>query len=340
MSQTVTKSRLFRGKRLGLALWGTEPVAVLAEHAALAERIGFDSVWVIDSQLLCRDVFITLAAILSRTTTLRAATGVTQPFTRHASVAAGAMATLAEMSGNRAILGVGTGFSSLGTIGLKQARIAEVERFVAATRALLAGEATPFDNGVSGRLTWYPPATQVPIVLAATGPRMTATAARIGDGVILHQGLSAGMVARGVGWVRDAAAGQACEISCWAPYSLGADPAEARERVRARVAGALINARADWFDGDERVAVERLQSTYDVHHHASAAAEHAALVPDSLVDRYALAGVGPDVAERLRALLDQPGVDRVIINPQVVGAGARPLPEVLRDFESRVLAHL
>ena len=37
---------MFRGKRLGLALWGTEPAAALAGHAALAESMGFDSVWV------------------------------------------------------------------------------------------------------------------------------------------------------------------------------------------------------------------------------------------------------------------------------------------------------
>jgi 5,10-methylenetetrahydromethanopterin reductase len=333
----------FRGKRLGLALWGTEPVAVMAGHAALAERIGFDSVWVIDSQLLCRDVFVTLAAILARTTTLRAATGVTQPFTRHVSVAAGAMASLAEMSGNRAIMGVGTGFSSLGTIGLRQARIAEVERFVAASRTLLGGGDAVFDNDVRGRLAFAADGLTVPIVLAATGPRMTRTAARIGDGVIVHHGLSADLVGRAVGWVRDGLAEvgpKDFEVSCWAPYSLGTDAAEARNRVRARVAGALMNAQPDWFDGAERAAVERLKQGYDIHHHASAAPDHAAGVPDSLVDRYALAGVAEDVAERLARLLDQPGIDRVILTPQVIGAGALPLPDVLRTFETMVLPRL
>ena len=77
---------IFRGKRLGLTMWGTEPVAAMVRHAVLAERIGFDSVWLIDSQLLCRDVTVSLTAILSATNTLRAATGVTQPVTRHVSV--------------------------------------------------------------------------------------------------------------------------------------------------------------------------------------------------------------------------------------------------------------
>ncbi len=60
---------------------------------------------------------------------------------------------------------------------------------------------------------------------------------------------------------------------------------EARDRIRGRVAGALMNAKPDWFDGAERAAVEHLQSGYDVTHHAASAADHAAIVPDSLVDR-------------------------------------------------------
>ena len=79
--------------RLGLALWGTEPVARLASHARLAEELGFDSVWVIDSQLLCREVYITLAAISAATRKIRFGPGVTQPVTRHSSVTASAMAT-------------------------------------------------------------------------------------------------------------------------------------------------------------------------------------------------------------------------------------------------------
>ncbi len=326
-----------RGKRLGLALWGTEPVAALAEHAALAERIGFESVWVIDSQLLCREVTITLAAILARTTHLRVATGVTQPITRHASVMASAMATLDEMFPGRTIMGIGTGFSSLRTIGLPQARIATVEAYIATVRALLRGNGADF-GGTRGRLAWVDKPLNVPIVVAATGPRMTRSAAEHADGVILHQGLSPELLARGVALTRES--GRTIEVSCWAPYSMGANAAEARDRVRARVAGALINARPEWFDGAERAAVERLHAEYDVRHHAGAEPEHAAIVPDSLVDRYALAGAPADLRAQFARLLDQPGLDRIILTPQVTGPGAMPLDTVLRAFDTDVLSRL
>lgn len=308
----------------------------MADHAALAERVGFESVWVIDSQLLCRDVFVTLAAILARTTTLRAATGVTQPVTRHVSVVAGAMATLHEMSGGRAILGVGSGFSSLGTIGLPQARIATVEAFVAGARDLLAARDVAFTDTTRGRLTWLDAPLAVPIVVAATGPRMTRTAARIGDGVILHQGLSDGAIARATGWIGDAVV----ERSCWAPYCLAPTRQEAYDRVRPRVAGALATAPLDWYHGEDRDAVARLKAAYHIEDHASAMPDHAALVPDRLIPDHALAGDAEQVVERLRALLDNPAIDRVILTPQVTGPGARPLPEVLRELESKIINRL
>ena len=315
----------------------------MAQHAALAERIGFDSVWVIDSQLLCREITVTLTAILAATTDLLAATGVTQPVTRHASVTASAMATLAELSGNRAILGIGTGFSSLRTIGLKAARIAEVEAYADTVRRLLRGDTVAFSDGTEGRLSWPAAPVDVPIVLAATGPRMTRAAARCSDGAILHHGLAPDLLNRALAWFDAGAAGRdraAMQVSCWAPYCLGATPAEARDRIRTRVAGALVNARPDWFECAERAAVEALRAGYNVSHHASAAAEHAAAVPDSLVDRYAVAGTAAEVRDQLARLLDQPGVDRVILNPQIVGPGARPLPTVLRELETDVLPYL
>ena len=326
---------MFRGKRLGLALWGTEPVAALARHAALAERIGFDSVWVIDSQLLCREVTVTLAAILLATTKIRAATGVTQPVTRHASVMASAMATLSELSGGRAIMGIGTGFSSLRTIGQSQAKIADVERYVGDVRALLRKDPVAF-AGTAAALSWLDAPAPVPIIIAATGPRMIRTAGRIADGVILHHGVSPDLIARALGWLD----GASVEVSCWTPYSLGGDATEARDRIRGRVAGALINAKPDWFSGEEREAVERLQAGYDVGHHAASAAGHAATVPDSLVDRYAIAGTASEVQAQLRRLLDTPGVDRVILNPQIVGPGSKPLETVLREFEQKILPGL
>lgn len=332
-----------RGKQLGVALWGNEPAPRLAAHAELAENIGVESLWAIDSQLLCRDVTVTLTACLMATKRLKLATGVTQPVTRHPSVVAGMVATLDELARGRVILGVGTGFSSLRTIGRRAARIAEVETFVDAVRRLLLQQAATFD-GVEAKLTWLDRRIDVPVVVAASGPRMTREAPRFADGLILHHGISDDLLSRAFGWLREGmgAVGRpkSCEVSVWVPYCLADNPTVARRAVRPRVAGALVQADPSQFTGAERAAVERLQASYNVAHHASAGPEHADLVPDSLIDRYAVAGTADDVRAGLIRLFDNPAVDRVILNPQMAGAGAPPLHAVLRDLEGKVLPGL
>jgi 5,10-methylenetetrahydromethanopterin reductase len=244
---------MIRGKRLGLALWGAEPVPRLVAHAQLAESIGLDSIWAIDSQLLCREVTVTLTACLAATTRLLVATGVTQPATRHPSVAASALATLHEMSGGRALMGVGTGFSSLRTIGLPAARIAEVEQFVGTVRRLLRQETVGF-GAVEGALAWLPSPVAAPIVVAASGPRMTRAAPRFADGVILHHGVSDALLTRALGWLREGVerAGRAgrqapFEVSVWVPYAFSSDPRAARDSIRPRVAAAVVQADAAQF---------------------------------------------------------------------------------------------
>jgi 5,10-methylenetetrahydromethanopterin reductase len=331
--------------RLGLALWGTEPAASLAAHARLAEELGFDSVWVIDSQLLCREVYITLAAIAAATTRIKFGTGVTQPVTRHVSVTASAMATLQEMSGGRALLGIGLGFSSLGTIGLGKARIATMERHIADVRALLRGEAVMFENDVAGRMGWLAGPVPIPVHIAASGPRMTRTAGRVADGAILLQGVDPAFVARGVANVAVGAreAGKlpaAVEVSCWTPVGLHADHDSALAQVRARAAAAIKNADPDWFEGDEREFVRRLRAEYDTTRHASPSSPHSAAVPAGLIARYAVAGTQGEFREQLARLLAQPGLDRVIFNPQVAGPGALPVDELLRGLARDVLPHV
>jgi 5,10-methylenetetrahydromethanopterin reductase len=334
---------MIRGKQVGLALWGAEPVPRLVAHAQLAESIGLDNIWVIDSQLLCREVTVTLAACLAATTRLHVASGVTQPATRHPSVAASALATLHEMSGGRALMGIGTGFSSLRTIGMPAAKLAEVETFVDTMRRLLRKQRVVF-GGTEAELAWLPAPIRAPIVVAASGPRMTRAAPRFADGIILHHGVSAELLNRALDWLREgterAGRSRPFNVSVWVPYALAADPRVARDSIRPRVAGALVQADPTQFHGAERAAVERLQASYDVGHHASAGPEHAAIVTDSLVDRYAVAGTSEEVCAGLGRLLDHPAVDRVILNPQISGAGAPSLEQVLRDLAREVLPAL
>lgn len=332
-------------KRIGLALWGNEPVQATAGHAELAERIGLDSVWLVDSQLICREVFVTLAACAVRTSRIRLATGVTVPRTRHPSVTASALATLSELSGGRVVLGVGTGNTSLRTIGERPATLAELEEFLAVLRALLASERARFATGAEGRIAWLDRPVSIPVYVAATGPRLTRAAARLGDGVILLQGIAPDLLAQGLALVADGAreGGRApgeVDVVCWVYIGLAQDAARARDRARARVAAALQMSRPEWFEGEDREVVARLHRDYDVFGHATSSPPHAATIPDHLVDRYAVAGTPAEVRERLQALAASPGFGQLVLSPQLAGEGALPIPDLLRLLDREVLPYL
>ena len=159
----------------------------------------------IDSQLICRDIFVTLAACLAATSRISLATGVTNPLTRHVSATASAIATLEEMHPGRVLAGVGTGFSSLRTIGMPAAKATELERFVVDLKALLRKDGVAFQNGVRGGMPWLQRPCPAQVVVAASGPKMTRLAARIADGAILLQGVAPDLLDRGIGWLADGA---------------------------------------------------------------------------------------------------------------------------------------
>ena len=102
------------------------------------------------------------------------------------------------------MLGLGVGNSAVGPIGLRRTRAAELREGVAMLRTLLSGAEWDFGGGVRSRLR--DPRPEVPIHLAASGPRNLRPAGEIADGVILLSGVSAATPAAAGARVRDGAA--------------------------------------------------------------------------------------------------------------------------------------
>jgi 5,10-methylenetetrahydromethanopterin reductase len=111
---------------------------------------------------------------------------------RHLVANAGAAATLAALAPGRVDVVVGAGFTSQAMIQKRPARWAEVEEYAVALRALLAGEEIDWDGGVialrPGGLTGVTVPVEVPIWVAAHGPKGFDVAARVADGVITNPG--------------------------------------------------------------------------------------------------------------------------------------------------------
>ena len=157
------------------------------ELIAEAERLGYHRAWLYDSPAIASDVWMALALAADRTSTIGLGPGVLVPSLRHPMTNATAIATLAAMAPGRVAVAIGSGFTGRYTLGKRPLRWASVEEYVVALRALLRGETVEWDGApirmlhTDGFVADRP--VEVELLIGADGPKGTAVAERVGDGV-------------------------------------------------------------------------------------------------------------------------------------------------------------
>jgi 5,10-methylenetetrahydromethanopterin reductase len=163
------------------------PAVGVAEEASDAEAMGYDRIGIWDSPSLFREPWVTLATVARATRSIRLGTWVTNPVSRHPVVTASAAATLDELAPGRVYVGIGAGGTGVWHLGLDAAKLAQLEEYVVAVRALLErGRATY--RGREPRLEWAE--RRIPMIVSAHGPASLRLAGRIGDGVIIGLGIT------------------------------------------------------------------------------------------------------------------------------------------------------
>lgn len=159
-------------------------------HIELAERLGYRYAFVYDSPTFLADPWMTLAQAAARTSRIVLGVSVVTPRLRHLAATAGAVATLRAMAPARAAIVLGTGFTSQLMIGKRPASWAQVEQYLVGLRRLLAGEEIEWDGAVvglrHGRFSGMRAGGDVPLWVAAHGPKGYEVAARLADGVVTH----------------------------------------------------------------------------------------------------------------------------------------------------------
>lgn len=168
--------------RRGVWLFPSRPVDELVEAIVAAEAGGLDEVWLADEGV-AREPVVVLAAAAARTSRIRLATGITTPVLRHPGAIAASLGTLDELSGGRAVLGLGVGgHLSLEPFGLRVERpVALLRDAIETARAVLGRETgdrySPPEHAM--------PSRDVPIWIGARGPQLVRLAARLADGLFL-----------------------------------------------------------------------------------------------------------------------------------------------------------
>lgn len=184
--------------KVGVALPMYEPLTgrvrslpEMGEDAELAERLGYDSLWVMDHIWVQRgqrrggghDPMVLLAYLAARTSRIQLGTLVLCNSFRHPGQMAREAAAVAAASGGRLILGVGAGWHQpeYDAFGFPfDHRVGRLEETLAVLGPLLAGERVSF-KGRHVRLTdasILTTAPAPPVWLAGSGERMRRLAAR------------------------------------------------------------------------------------------------------------------------------------------------------------------
>jgi 5,10-methylenetetrahydromethanopterin reductase len=306
-----------------LGLFPTEPPRRMVELIQLAETLGFGSVYLGDSQMIWREAYTILGAAALATSRLTLAAGVTNPITRDPAVVAAAAATLQELAPGRVLLGLGAGDSAVQTLGLKPARLADLERAIRTIRGLVGGETVAHPTSDAPiRLTYAQPGSRIPLYLAVSGPRIHRLAGRLADGAIVLVGTAPTLLAAarrelaaGAAEVGRDLAAERFRVVCWTPCSIQDDAAAARAAVKAHVARVLKRELPFPLDPAAQATVRQIRAEYEYYQHMIVGAEHAAAVPDGLVEQFAVAGTPHEVRDQLTRLATSGLVDEIALIP-------------------------
>jgi len=301
---------------VSLRVPGTSPMPELIELIQQVEAAGFDGAGILDSQLLCRDTFVTLGQAATATSRLTLFPAVTNPFTRHVSALAGAAATVEELAPGRTKVVIGTGYTSASTIGRRPGTLAEMRACIAGLRALLAGQSIDF-HGTPGRLGFAAGQRRVPILMAASGPKAIEMAGEVADGVMLLVGFHRGIVDAVLthldrGAKRSGRRVEDLEVIWAVRTGIAETTAEARRQARPTVVhSGIMSSRSRWLEHtglsipeyEIPAAVEKIYPDLSHAENWEEAIAATSFVPDEVIaqlcDALGLVGTPADIARRI-----------------------------------------
>ena len=169
------------------------PVEKLFRIAKVNEEAGFDSIWVPDHILfippgIVPEAWSTLAATAAVTEKAALGTCVSDPHRYHPAVLAQKVATVDQISGGRAILGLGAGEAmNLEPFGIEWKKpVSKLVEFVTIIRKLWSGEVLNHEGRFwrlkDAFLQVNPVKGRVPIYFGANGPRTLRLTGEMADG--------------------------------------------------------------------------------------------------------------------------------------------------------------
>jgi 5,10-methylenetetrahydromethanopterin reductase len=318
----------------------------MLETARAADAGGIDAIWASEDPEGW-DAFAALSAIAAVTRSAALGTSVTSPYQRHPNMLAASVATLDRLSGGRAVLGLGRGQpewhgAALGAdIGDPLTALRETIALLHAWQQPPHRASSPRDGHFAVR-EWervvHPLQERVPILLAAAGPKATALAGEVCDGVIFNLLTSHRVLRDVIPRVRDAATAAGRDASAlWFVLRSTVTVVASAEAERAALdrgkhhlalvatlPGMYRLYHVDGYDVpallDDVRAIMRTRETlaagggFPALRRAGDLAAARAMIPDDLIRELGIIGSPPEVREKLLTLASL-GVTHVGVAP-------------------------
>ena len=292
--------------RLGVAVRSDRDAPFITKFAAKAEALGFEGVWLAESY------HYPMAALIAAVTTrITIGTSVVPSHSRHPGLLAMEASTLDEISGGRFILGV----ASAPNVGKKQrgkmSWLASIRDALNITRPMLAGKEVDYDgpvHGINQSRLLVPPKRRVPVYVGtySWSPKTIAIAGELSDGVIYAWGVPA-QVRRAAEAITEGAARAGrdpseIDVASLVVMAVDDNEADARERCKPTIAVYAPSTYPDWLKVG-MITEDDAKPVLEAHERGGVEAA-ARAVPDSLVEKVAIAGNARYCRDRLAALAD------------------------------------
>jgi 5,10-methylenetetrahydromethanopterin reductase len=294
------------------------------ERAKRAEALGFEAIFFADSQMNNVDPYQAMALCAMNTNSIRFGTAVTNMVYRDPTITANSFATLNEIAGGRAIVGMGTGDGPVYSLGRRATKLVDFEKGLLVIRDLL------HDRGVDvaaskeregGNVQLKAGKRPVPIYISAEGPKTLRVAGRTCDGVILGTGFDKQIT----DWARLRIAEGAIEagrsladvdVMPAGMIVVDDDGDLARKRVRSRMANrAHHNFRftLETVPEGEAAGIQRFMDNFD---NAKPIEERIDpdFVTDYLLERFTIAGTPAECIAKVKRL-EADGIKRILLTP-------------------------
>jgi F420-dependent oxidoreductase-like protein len=322
----------------GMGLNSEDQLKIVRE----AERLGYDSVWA--AEAYGSDTATVLGWLAGQTSTIRLGSGIFQMPGRSAAMTAMTAATIDQLSNGRMILGIGSSGPQVaeGWHGQRFGKqLQRTREYVAVMRMALARERVEFAGetltlplpdgpGKALKLTIGTVQEQIPIYLAAIGPKNTALAGEIADGWIPtlfspeHVSELRPLLEEGA-----ARSGKSLEHFDMAPtvqVFVTDDLQAARDGMRpfiARYVGGMGSRKQNFYNQLVcRYGFEAEAAVIQDLYLEGKREEAMAAIPDALIDSVSLCGPPDVVRERLEIYRDA-GVGTLGVTPIAFTAGER-----------------